>query len=56
MQKIGPHAYDQWADTVGLYGTGKTNEHGMCMLEFGNSYKLAVAKTLFPHVLSRRPT
>ena len=54
--KIGPDAYANWAGTVGRYGTGKTNDRGLRLLEFASSHKLTIANTLYPHKLSRRTT
>ena len=54
--KIGPDAYNQWAGTVGRFGIGETNDRGIRLLEFANSYHLTLANTLFPHKTSRRTT
>ena len=54
--KIGPDAYDEWAGTVGRYGTGETNDRGLRLLEFASSKRLTIANTLYPHKLSRRTT
>ena len=54
--KVGPDAYDQWAGTVGRFGTGETNDRGLRLLEFASSHKLTLANTLFPHKTSRRTT
>ena len=47
--KVGPHAYTQWAVTVGRYGYGNTNERGWRLLEFANNYRMTLANTLYPH-------
>ena len=54
--KVGPDAYDNWAGTVGQYGTGNTNDRGLRLLEFAGSQRLTIANTLYPHKLSRRTT
>ena len=54
--KIGPDAYDQWAGTVGQYGTGETNDRGTRLLEFACTHRLTIANTLYPHKRSRRTT
>jgi len=32
--KVGPDSYNQWAGTVGEFGTGETNDRGLRLLEF----------------------
>mgnify|MGYP006273469667 CR=1 FL=1 len=54
--KVGRDAYEQWAGTVGQYGTGETNDRGLRLLEFAESHQLTLATTLYPHKLSRRTT
>ncbi|XP_076443957.1 uncharacterized protein LOC143282244 [Babylonia areolata] len=53
--KIGSDAYNDWAGTVGQYGTGDT-DRGLRLLEFACSQRLTIANTLYPHKLSRRTT
>ena len=54
--KVGPDAYENWAGTVGQYGTGDTNDRGLRLLEFASSQRLTIGNTLYPHKLSRRTT
>ena len=54
--KIGEDAYENWAGTVGRYGTGKTNDRGLRLLEFASSHQLTITNTLYPHKISRRTT
>ena len=54
--KIGPDAYKKWADTVGRYGLGETNDRGLRLLEFASSHRLIIANTLYPNKMSRRTT
>ncbi|XP_076438321.1 uncharacterized protein LOC143277407 [Babylonia areolata] len=54
--KIGSDAYNDWAGTVGQYGTGDTNDRGLRLLEFACSQRLTIANALYPHKLSRRTT
>lgn len=54
--KVGPDTYENWAGTVGQYGTGTTNDRGLCLLEFVSNQRLIIANTLYPHKLSRRTT
>ena len=54
--KIGRDAYEQWAGTVGRFGTGETNDRGLQLLEFASTHKLILVNTLYPHKLSGRTT
>ena len=47
--KIDPDACNQWAGTVGGFGTGESSDRGMHILEFASNHKLTPADTLFPH-------
>ena len=35
--KVSPHAYLQWAGTVGRFGIGETNDRGWRLLEYAKS-------------------
>ena len=52
--KIGEDVYENWAGTVGRYGTGETNDRGLRLLEFASSHRLTINNTLYPHKISRR--
>ena len=54
--KIGKDAYENWAGTVGRFGTGETNDRGLRLLEFASSHRLTITNTLYPHKISRRTT
>jgi len=54
--KVGPDSYNQWAGTVGQFGTGETNDRGLRLLEFACTHRLTIANTLYPHKQSRRTT
>ena len=54
--KVGPHAHNQWAGTVGRFGLGETNDRGLRLLEFASSPNPTLANTLSPHKTSRRRT
>ena len=48
--------YEQWAGTIGRFGTRETNDKGIRLLEFASTQKLTSANTLHPHRLSMRTT
>ena len=54
--KIVEDAFENWAGTVGRYGTGETNDRGLRLLEFASSHRLTITSTLYPHTISRRTT
>ena len=54
--KVGRHAYQHWAGTVGRFGIGQTNDRGWKLSEFADSHRCTLAKTLYPYRLSRTAT
>ena len=54
--KVGRHAYQHWAGTVGRFGIGQTNDRGWKLSVFADSHRCTLAKTLYPYRLSRTAT
>lgn len=54
--KVGPDAYENWAETDGQYITGTTNNRLLHLLEFVSNQRLTITNTLYFHKLSRTTT
>ena len=54
--KVGPDAFENWAETVGRFGISETNDRGLRLLEFARSHCLTLANTLHPHKMSQTAT
>ena len=54
--KVGSDAYQHWAETVGRFGIGETNDRGWRPLECAKSHRLTLANIPHTHKLPRTAT
>ena len=49
--KVGSDAYQHWAETVGRFGIGETNDRGWRLREFAKSHRFTHSNTPPPQVV-----
>ena len=54
--KVGSEQHENWPETVGRYGLGKTSDRGSQLLQFCAINGLVITNTLFRHSSKRRAT